>query len=264
MKRKAILNSPGYFITENGEVYNKNNVKRKTWFSTDGYERLRLPSIKHGKRVNRTVHLLVAEAFLNAGKYVGDDIQINHKDGNKKNNHRTNLERNTSKENINHGHDNDLYTYNLKVTMTDLLTKENKVFRSIREACRFLNVSMNYLRPRLVISAYFPIRLRYKFDIDIINYVKHISSIKNNKTVYVYNCMYGVSSILTSYTQISILYGISYINVGKALLKNPNAPHYVGGYVFSLKEIDSSKINISKKKAFSDRNAIWKNLALYD
>lgn len=146
--------------------------------------------------------------------------------------------------------------------MLDILTKEVKVFRSLREACRFLNVSLNYLRPRLIISNEYPIKSRYKFDIDYKNYIKHISSIKNNKTIYVYDCINTTTNILTSYVQISILFGISYINVGKALLKNPLKQHYVGGYVFSLNPIDKKQINISKIQALTDKINVWKKLAM--
>ena len=70
---KEIKNSPGYFVSNNGKIYGINNIPLKPFLKYDGYERVRLPSLRHnGKRVNFSVHLLVAEAFLNGGSYTGD------------------------------------------------------------------------------------------------------------------------------------------------------------------------------------------------
>jgi len=58
-----------------------------------------------GKRISKTVHRLVAEAFIpnSEGK-----PQINHKDGNKLNNNLSNLEWATAKENMRHAFDTGL------------------------------------------------------------------------------------------------------------------------------------------------------------
>lgn len=143
MNKKAIPNSPGYYITDKGEVYNEDGKRMKTWLTTDGYERVRLTSIQHKKRVNRTVHLLVAEAFLNGGMYTKNKLQVNHKDGVKTNNNISNLELVTGTENVNHAQNNELYTYNIRVTMRDIKTNEIKIFRSLRELARYLKVSLN-------------------------------------------------------------------------------------------------------------------------
>ena len=44
-------------------MYNAEGRKLKTFFKRDGYERIRLYSKCHNRRVNRSIHLLVAEAF---------------------------------------------------------------------------------------------------------------------------------------------------------------------------------------------------------
>lgn len=66
----------------------------------DGYKNLRLR--KGGEEKSFFVHRLVAEAFvLNFNPE--EDVQVNHKDENKKNNHYSNLEWCTAEYNINYG-----------------------------------------------------------------------------------------------------------------------------------------------------------------
>lgn len=262
--KKEIKNSPGYFITDNGEVYNSKNKLMKTWFSTDGYVRIRLYSIKHKKRVNRTIHLLVAEAFLNGGKYCNDESQVNHIDGNKNNNNISNLELITGTENVNHAHNNDLYTFNLKIKMKDLLLNKEFTFRSLRELSRHIKLSMNYIRPRIIISKTYPINNRYVLEIDEENYLNHISKIKNNKLIYVKDHVKNKYITLTSYVQISILFGISYIDVARKMIKNPNEEYYSGGCTFSLNKIEYKKLKpIDIFTATIDRKKLWKKLISY-
>jgi hypothetical protein len=262
MNKKAIPNSPGYYITNTGVVYNENGKCMKTWFSTDGYERIRLTSIEHGKRVNRTVHLLVAEAFLNGGKYTDNKLQVNHISGIKANNKVSNLELATQTENVNHAHNNELYTYNIIVKLYDMKLDKAMEFRSLRELSRYLNVSMNYIRPRIIISNFYPMYNRYKLDIDYKKYIDYISTIKNNKVIYVYSYITDTLYTLTAYVQISILFGMSYITVGKILNKYPDKPYYVGGYIFSLNKLNKPIEPITKQKALEDRDVIWKKLAM--
>lgn len=264
MNKKEIKNSPGYFITENGEVYNSENKRLKTFYKKDGYERIRLLSLEHnGKRVNRSVHLLVACEFLNIGKYAKKNIlQVNHIDGNKKNNHKDNLEEMTQTENVNHAHDNDLYTYNLKIKVRDTLLKETLIFRSVIELSRHLNVSLNYIRPRIVISRKYPILNRYVMFIDFKRYINHISKIKNHKKIFVYDHLDNKEYLLTSYTQISILFGISDIVVSRKL-KDPDIDqYYSGGYTFSNKQIPNFKSYLTRDIILKDRDVIWKKLAM--
>lgn len=60
---------------------------------------------KDGKLTMKRVHRLVAEAFLPADK---DRLYVNHKDGNPLNNHISNLEWCTQKENVQHAYDTGL------------------------------------------------------------------------------------------------------------------------------------------------------------
>lgn len=70
---------------------------RKTRINREGYEQLQL--WKDGKQHTFTVHVLVANAFLDR---CCDGLEVNHIDGNKANNRVDNLEWVTHSENVTH------------------------------------------------------------------------------------------------------------------------------------------------------------------
>ena len=77
---------PNYHVYENGKVYSISSNKFLSQDTSNSYARVNLRNKKGFKRF--FVHRLVAKLFLNLSKY---EI-INHKDGNKLNNHYINLE----------------------------------------------------------------------------------------------------------------------------------------------------------------------------
>lgn len=94
-----------YLISTHGRVMIRASKKiRKPWTTQDGY--LRVSLYKDGEQYNKSIHRLVAETFiLNEAK----KPQVNHIDGNKINNHYSNLEWVTNQENIDHARENGLY-----------------------------------------------------------------------------------------------------------------------------------------------------------
>lgn len=91
-----------YEVTENGEVINTHNGhKRVLQPNTKGYLRVMI----NGK--NLLVHRLVAEKYVPNPE---NKPQVNHIDGNKLNNHYTNLEWATNQENRNHAIEHGLHT----------------------------------------------------------------------------------------------------------------------------------------------------------
>jgi len=91
-------------LGKDSKVYNYKGKILKTPLNT-GYPCVYLS--KHHKKHTIRVHILVARAFLSKikGKYF-----VNHKDLNKQNNHVSNLEWCTHKENIQHAHFIGVYT----------------------------------------------------------------------------------------------------------------------------------------------------------
>ncbi len=103
---KPVKGYENYSVSNLGEV--KNNSTGRILKSSNGrYEHLVLP--KEGGYKSLYVHRLVAIAFVNPnGKK-----EVNHIDGNKKNNKADNLEWCTSRENINHAWGEGLMTRNM-------------------------------------------------------------------------------------------------------------------------------------------------------
>jgi predicted O-linked N-acetylglucosamine transferase (SPINDLY family) len=145
---KEIPGFPGYYINSNGEVYSNrhhnNLAKMVLKEDKDGY--LEVGLYKNGKRYFRRVHRLVLEAFaLNPNKLT----QVNHKDGNKKNNNINNLEWCTCQDNLLHSfrvlHRAPSITTNRKVSLENKDTKEIRKFISVKECAKFLGMSYEHL-----------------------------------------------------------------------------------------------------------------------
>lgn len=92
---KYILNGL-YTVDENGQVFSvRSNKFIQPSISNTGYVRVYL--YNNNKKYRKSVHRLVAEAFIPNPL---NKPQVNHIDGNKLNNHVSNLEWNTGSENL--------------------------------------------------------------------------------------------------------------------------------------------------------------------
>lgn len=102
---KDMKNFKGFYkISNEGQIKNKKNKILKTSINHNGYIVVYL--YKDGKKYAKKVHRLVAETFIT--KIEGKN-QVNHIDGNKRNNNVNNLEWCTQSENIKHAYKNNLY-----------------------------------------------------------------------------------------------------------------------------------------------------------
>lgn len=109
---RCISDFPDYEVSEYGDIYSLKTGKRallKQQTDVDGYKVIGL--YKEGICKRQKVHRLVADAFLD--KVEGKDY-VNHKDGNKWNNSKTNLEWCTRQENSKHASENGLLVYGSK------------------------------------------------------------------------------------------------------------------------------------------------------
>lgn len=101
---KEIVAFPDYFITQQGSVESSRTGKiLKGRLDKNGYLLVNL--YKDRQSYTRKVHRLVAEAFI---PNPDNKTQVNHKDGNKSNNHVINLEWSTQSENMRHAYRNGL------------------------------------------------------------------------------------------------------------------------------------------------------------
>lgn len=95
---KVIEEYPNYEVSNFGRVRNlKSNKLLKFDLYEQGYYRVQL--FKNNKKKNKRVHRLVALSFI---QQIPNKPDVNHKDGNKLNNHVDNLEWVTWEENNEH------------------------------------------------------------------------------------------------------------------------------------------------------------------
>ena len=101
---RSISELPNYAINEFGEVKNiKRGNKLKPRVDTRGY--LSIQFKVNNTTLNRTIHRLVGITFL---ENIHNLPELNHIDGNKLNNHVSNLEWVTKSQNMQHAHDSGL------------------------------------------------------------------------------------------------------------------------------------------------------------
>lgn len=102
---KTIKEFPMYEISPNGLIRNKTNQRiKKPSINSRGYPVVSLQ--RDGKQYLRTVHILLARAFIDNPR---NCEQVNHIDGNKLNYDLSNLEWCTALENNLHARDNGLH-----------------------------------------------------------------------------------------------------------------------------------------------------------
>ena len=134
-----------YLISTLGNVKTVNGKPKKIVYDNKGYGRVELWKNNKGRKFR--IHRLVAEAFI--PNPLGKE-QVNHIDGNKKNNCVSNLEWVTPKENIRHAIENNLSSIkygskNLSSKLNEddvLYIRENAgINKSVRELSEIYNVS---------------------------------------------------------------------------------------------------------------------------
>lgn len=139
-----IAGFPGYFINRSGDVYSNYRYKfaqLKPAINKAGYQQLQLT--KNKKQYNKLIHRLVAETFLiqESETY----IQVNHKNGDKADNHMDNLEWCTSSINNKHAYDLGLNTCKgLKNSQVKLTEIEVREIRSLYPTLSIKDLSVKY------------------------------------------------------------------------------------------------------------------------
>lgn len=133
---KEIYNFEDYYVTTNGRVFStkRGYIKERTPFLDSKGHYLLINLCKNNKKENKLVHRLVAEAFIENPNNLPE---VNHKDKDKRNAKKDNLEWCSRKENL-----NDSYSTKSPVrnnTECDLFYNNEYIghFQSIKKACRY-------------------------------------------------------------------------------------------------------------------------------
>lgn len=95
---------------------------------------------KNGKSKDHLVARLIARTFLGES-----NLTVNHKDGNRFNNHIENLEWCSLGDNIRKGFETGLYTTQIKVLITNKKTREIKIYRSMELASKAIGHGHGYI-----------------------------------------------------------------------------------------------------------------------
>lgn len=134
-------------IKRGGKIHKIKGKKLKHKICRNGYHRVGLS--KNGKTKHKSVHRLVAKLFI--GK-PNKKLEINHIDGNKSNNHFTNLEWVTRSENMKHAVANGLVTHvfeypksQRKPVVKKELSGKEFWYKSLAEASEKDGISVSYL-----------------------------------------------------------------------------------------------------------------------
>lgn len=131
-----------YNITEDGRVFNKEGQELKQFLNQAGY--MTVSPYVNGRQQMFRVHRLVAI------KYIGYKPKhaINHKDGNKLNNHYTNLEYVSLQDNLKHYWQNSKFHDRIKLdleTASKVRKRYHKEKISIAELARQYDVTRKYM-----------------------------------------------------------------------------------------------------------------------
>lgn len=141
---KVIRGFENYSINTEGIIFSlKSNKPICQWVDNVGYLQVNLRKDK--KKYYKRVHRLVAENFIDNP----DNLpQVNHIDGNKKNNHTNNLEWTDNKSNTQHGYDNNLYHSKKRSIPIKVYDKQGNyinTYKSIRSAAEGLKLNRKTL-----------------------------------------------------------------------------------------------------------------------
>ena len=125
-----------YSITEDGKVYSHNTRKFLKGYKTN-YHYIDL--WKEGKRYKKSIHRLVAEAFIENPK---NKPEVHHKDNNPFNNDVNNLEWVTRKENLSHVKISPVRNFR----ECELHNRDGfvKAFKSIEECARYCEKELGF------------------------------------------------------------------------------------------------------------------------
>ena len=133
---------PMYRILDDGRVFGMYEAEfLKFGYNSKGYQQVALRRDNVSTTVS--VHRLVAEAYLDA-PVNGEKLTVNHIDGDKTNNHISNLEWNTYSENLQHAYNTGLADSKLSKVEASLDGVNWVLFKSFIAACKHFEIKYDH------------------------------------------------------------------------------------------------------------------------
>lgn len=214
-----------YKIDTDGNVYSRysNGNKLNPLNHSGGYPYVNL--YKNGNAKRYYVHRLVAMTFLKNENLLE---QVNHIDGNKKNNNLSNLEWVTSKENCRHAIENGLTSNEKVVSKYSLCGKLLETYKSLRDASLKTSLSYSSIRAAAQGKSKSCGGFLWKYGMETAVDGEGITGIINNKKPVVQKTKDGqVISLFSSIREASNCTGIKYSAISKCVTGVNNTS---GGY----------------------------------
>ena len=133
--KEILPDAEEYLISNKGRIKSKFDIIVSGRIESNGYQ-----SVYLGKKTPRTLlHILVAKLFI---PNPDNKPIVNHIDGKKINNSTINLEWNTYAENTQHAFDTNLNAHGIKVKVTNIITKEEKIYPTKVRAAEASNIEI--------------------------------------------------------------------------------------------------------------------------
>lgn len=226
---KDISGYPNYQVSESGQVRrNKNGLIKllKPQITSKGYARITLHNrILKGK--HKKVHRLVAVAFLGDPP---DDKRnhVNHKDGVKLNNHYTNLEWVTLKENLEHAMNSNLITRNIQVRVYDTVSGSLEIIPSIGATASRFNIG--FVAMKRYLGCYPDLKFNDRFLFEPLIDEMMPSHYPRSKTIVAYDYVTRKQIVAGNLGVMTLLTGVANTTIETRVVAQRLT--LIGGYVF--------------------------------
>lgn len=239
MKWKPVHGVSRYLINENGDVKSLiTNKIMRTKIDRYGYKTIGLVK-DNGKKWYATIHRLVALTYIDNPQ---PDVfnQVNHIDGNKLNNHVSNLEWCSPKANVNHSYLHLLNNNTNHIEVTDVKKGTKQFYKSLKSFCKEIKANLGNVLPGILYSELNPIYGKYSIKIlNIDDFVKKSNVFNFGKNIYVYDSLTKTHTSYPSINSAKLFTGLRGLHLDRCI---PLCESYRDiGYIISTNPIDRLK-----------------------
>lgn len=243
-----------YWVSTYGRVFttiqNKLLTQSKSRTSVGSYLTVTLRK-DTGKIRTIGVHILVARVWLPPPPNDGKKYEVNHLDGDKHNNHKTNLEWSTRLDNIKHAIITGLRKNNNTVVETNVVTGEVREYYSVREFCKQRNISRSVATLILRRHGTIPLNGKYTYRYDLSN-SKPVAR-KESEDLYSIDHVTGDKYIASNAFMLEVMTHVNKTTISKYIREGNR--NILAGYSFrKLTDPDPQIPVISSTVAAEDRH----------